>query len=107
MMRKLVRAWCLFGIAALASCQGDSDNTQTSSAESAVEAKPITLRRDTTGLVPKTTTQGTTVRLGDRFRSAVVARRNPDGTISTECHEDESSAESFMQGPTHTHHGVK
>lgn len=107
-MRKLLRAWCLFAIAALASCQGDKDSTQTSSNESeAVTAKPITLRTDSVGLVPKTTAKGTTVQLEGRFESAVLARRNADGSLSTECHDHQPAAEAFMQGAQDSHTEVK
>ena len=84
-MKKLLRAWGLFAVAALASCQGDADKTQTSSKDQAAAAvaKPLMLTTDSTGLVPKTTAKATTVVLDGRFESAVVARRNADGTIST------------------------
>ena len=99
-MKKLLRAWGLFAVAALASCQGDADKTQTSSKDQAAAAvaKPLMLTTDSTGLVPKTTAKATTVVLDGRFESAVVARRNADGTISTSCHDEQVGAESFMQG---------
>jgi hypothetical protein len=103
-MRKLLRAWCVCAVALLASCQGDEDGTQQKSSSepaepAAVQAtKPITLTTDSTGLVQKTTALGTTVNLEGRFQSAVLVRRNSDGTLSTACHDEEAAAEAFLQG---------
>jgi hypothetical protein len=55
----------------------------------------VELRTDAAGLATRTTAKGTTVTLDGRFASAVIARVNPDGTVTTECHDDESSAEAF------------
>lgn len=38
------------------------------------------------------------VQLEGRFQSAAMARRNPDGTLSTECFEDADAAIDFLQG---------
>lgn len=48
-----------------------------------------------------------TVNLDGRFQSAVVARVNADGTISTACHDDESSAEAFAAHNTPSNLEVK
>lgn len=110
-MRKLLRAGCLCAVAALAGCQGDG-TTQTSSDQSsnhsaATAAQPITLTTDSTGLVSQTTAKGTIVQLEGRFQSAVVARRNADGSISTSCHDEQAGAEAFMQGATAGQAGSK
>ena len=107
-MRKLLRAGCVFAVALLASCQGDADGTQTSSNQSAATAvQPIKLTTDSTGLVKQTTAMGTTVQLEERFQSAVVVRRNGDGSLSTSCHDEQAGAEQFMQAASASHVEVK
>jgi hypothetical protein len=61
-------------------------------------AQPVALRTDATGLVQTTTAKGTSIQLEGRFENAVIAHREPDGTIKTECHDDQHAAEAFMQG---------
>src|SRR5262245_57896560 len=106
-MRKLFRAWCVVAIATLAACQGDTDSTQTSSKQSEAVVVPLKLSTDSKGLVPKTTALGTTVQLDDHFQNAVLARRNADGTITTQCQDDQAAAEAFLSGATPSHHEVK
>lgn len=114
-MRKLL-AGCLFSLAALASCHGDSDSTPTSStgqasssqpAPAAPATKPLALTTDGTGLVQRTTPKGTIVHLQDRFQSAVVVRRNADGTLSTDCQTEQAGADTFMQGAAATRQAVR
>jgi hypothetical protein len=99
----MMRAGYLFALMTLASCAGDSSSTPSSSKQSAVStttqpAQSITLTTDGTGLVQQATANGVTVQLEDRFQSAVIARRNADGSVTTECHDDQHQAESFVQG---------
>lgn len=108
-MKKLLRAACAFAIATLAACQGDAGSTQTTTeTQSAAQAvQPIKLTTASAGLVPKTTAKGTTVQLEGRFQSAVVIRRNTDGSLSTSCHDEEVGAEAFMQSAAASHVEVK
>jgi hypothetical protein len=106
-MRKLLRAGCLFALATLAGCTGDSSSTPTTSKQSAATktqsaARPLTVTTSQSGLVQQTTTNGVKVQLQDRFQHAVVARRNADGSLATGCHDEHTEAESFMQGATAT-----
>jgi hypothetical protein len=111
-MRTLMRAGYLFALAALVSCAGDPSSTASSSKtssskQSAVStAQPagtqLTVTTDPTGLVQQPTANGVTVQLDDHFQNAVVARRNADGTVSIECHDEHQQAEAFMQGATAT-----
>ena len=102
-MRKLLRAGCLFALTTLAGCAGEAgDTSKTSSKEAAATpvAQPLNLTTDSTGLVEQQTANGVMVQLDGRFESAVIARRNADGTITTECHDEQHQAEAFMQGTT-------
>ncbi len=95
-MRKLVRA--LFALAAIAGCNGDSSSTQTPSKPSASTVQPPTLTTSSAGLVEQPAVKGVKVQLQGHFENAVIARRNADGTLTTECHDEQESAEAFMQG---------
>ena len=108
-MRKLLRAGCLFTLAMVAGCQGDTGSTQTSTStqESASTAQPLTLTTSTVGLVEQATPNGVAVQLDERFQSAIVARRNADGTISTGCHDEQADAEAFLQGAVATQTGAQ
>lgn len=98
-MRKLLQAGCLFALAALASCDGDASSTQTSSKQSAAtKAQPLTLTTSSAGLVQETTPKGVKAGLQGHFENAVIVRRNADGTLTTECHDEQQQAEAFMQG---------
>jgi hypothetical protein len=107
MMRKLLRSGALLALlalTALASCGADSGNSSTSSSGQPATAtsQPSTLTTSSAGLVEQTTPKGTAVQLQGRFESAVIARRNADGSIATECHDEQQQAEAFMQGATAT-----
>ena len=111
-MKKLLRAGCLCALATLAGCGSSSDTTSTSSQSAASTApaasaapaqqQPITLTTQSAGLVQRTNPngKGISVQLDDRFQSAAVARRNADGSISTECHDEQQPAEAFARGAT-------
>ena len=51
---------------------------------------------DSAGMVEMKTQQGTMIRLGDRYQSAVMARLNPDGSVSTECFDEQDGADQFV-----------
>jgi hypothetical protein len=113
-MRSLMRAGYLFALVTLASCAGDSSSTTSSSKSSkqsavsaAQPAQSITLTTDGAGLVKKATAKGVTMHLEDRFQSAVIVRRNADGSLTTECHNEQHEAEAFVQGAATTTSGVK
>jgi len=101
-MKKLLRAGGLCALAALAGCAGDSSSTSSSGQPVASSAKAaqqaIKLTTQSTGLVQQVTPKGVTVQLDERFQSAVLARRNADGSVSIECHDDQQEAEAFVQG---------
>jgi hypothetical protein len=96
-------------IATLAGCQGgDADTTQASSKEQSVTAgAPLTLTTSSKGLVPRTTAKGTKVRLDGHFDNAVIMRRNSDGTLSAECHDEAAAAQAFVQGAAPSRREVK
>ena len=113
-MRSLMRAGYLFALVTLASCAGDSSSTPSSSKSSkqsavsaAQPAQSITLTTDGAGLVQKATPKGVTVQLEDRFQSGVIVRRNADGSLTTECHNEQHEAEAFVQGAAAATSGVK
>jgi hypothetical protein len=58
----------------------------------------LQLRTDSAGLVPTKSAKGTAVKLDGRFENAVIARRNPNGSITVECHDDTDQAEAFLAG---------
>lgn len=104
-MKKLFRAGCLGALALLAGCAADSSPASSSSSQSAAASRPaapqpITLTTQSAGLVQQAAPngQGTMMQLGGRFESAVIARRNADGSISTACHDEQAPAEAFARG---------
>ena len=93
-MRKLVRG-CILACA-LAGCTGDAEPVKSSQST----AQPIKLSTDTSNLVIKPTSFGKKIELQPgQFENAVMARRNADGSVSIECHDDEQQAEAFLQRP--------
>jgi hypothetical protein len=97
-MTKLLRAGGALAIAILSSCGNGSSTTARSDEPATASAtQPLALTTDTAGLAPTTTAQGTAVRLEGRFENAVIARRNADGSITTECHDNQQEAEAFMR----------
>jgi hypothetical protein len=105
-MRMLFRVGCLGALAILASCGGDASSTSSSSSAAsapAPQAQPqqaIKLSTDPTGLVPVRTAKGVMVKLDDQFQNGILARRNADGSLAVECHDDQQAATAFMQGAT-------
>jgi hypothetical protein len=91
----------VFAAAWLAGC-GTSTEPEAASnqhrSQPAVTAQPVQLSTDGVGLAPTVTAKGMAVNLEGRFQSAVIARRNADGSISTECHDDQAAADAFVQG---------
>lgn len=92
-MTKLVFAGCALAFATLASCHDDAGG---SGPLAAATQQAIVLSKSSAGLVPTTTAKGTSVDLEGRFQNAVIARRNADGTLVTECHDDPQAAEAFV-----------
>ena len=49
--------------------------------------------------------KGTVIKLDQQFQAGVLARRNDDGSLSVECHDEQAAADAFVQGasrPSHT-----
>lgn len=111
-MRNLFCAGALVALATLASCGGDPSSAPSSSTRSAAStaAQPqqaIRLTTASTGLARQVTPKGVKVQLDGHFQNAVLARRNADGTLSTECDDEQQQADAFMQGATATRSEVK
>lgn len=98
MMRKLVHAGCFLAMTALASCGGEPSDPQGSAEPQAgVKTQELGLSTSSVGLTKTATAKGTSVKLDGRFESAVIARRDADGAITTECHDDEQEAQAFLR----------
>lgn len=93
-MIQVARLACICAFAALVGCSDESPK--------AAQPKPgtLTLRNDGVGLVPTKTATGTSMKLDGQFESAVIARKNADGTLTVECHDDQAHAEAFMKTAT-------
>ena len=61
------------------------------------KAGGLTLRNDGVGLVKTTTANGKSIKLDHQFENAAIARKNADGTLTVECHDDQPQAEAFMK----------
>jgi hypothetical protein len=92
-MPQLFRAGC-FVVCVLAGCTGDADKSKSSTST----AQPINLSTDSAGLVTKPTSFGTQIDFAGHYETAVIARRNADGSVSIQCHDDQQSADAFAQG---------
>lgn len=108
-MKKLLRGGCLCALATLASCGTSNDTTSTASQAAASTApaasapqQAIPLTTQGAGLVQRVNPngKGAMVQLDGQFQSAVIARRNANGTISAECHDEQEPADAFAQGRT-------
>lgn len=101
-MRKLFRAGCLFALTTLVGCAGDAAEPKTSSKEAAATpaVQQLNLTTNSAGLVEQQTANGVKIDLDGRFTNAVMARRNADGSLSVECHDEQHQAEAFLQGAT-------
>ena len=97
-MTKLLRLGCLLAVVTLSSCHDEASAPAGNEPAARAATQPVALRTDSAGLIQTTTGKGTSIQLEGRFENAVVAHREPDGTINTECHDDQHAAESFMQG---------
>lgn len=89
--------WILVLVAA---CGRDGTSSETpESAPANVVAKPslLSLSRDTQGLQVTTGPKGKQVRLDGTFQSAVIARRAADGALETNCFDEATTAETYMQ----------
>jgi hypothetical protein len=98
-----MRTWKLTLVLALVvGCGSDDDQPDPQQAQP--QAGPVRaqqqvrLSTDPTGLVVRATANGNVVELDGRFESAVIARRNPDGTLTIDCHDDESTAQKALHG---------
>lgn len=99
-MKRLVRAGCFLAVVVLASCRGESSEPTSDDTEAAATTKAVVLNRDASGLVrTRAPGGGVQLRLDGRFEQAVMAKRNADGSVSTECHDDQHEAEQFLQRP--------
>ena len=114
-MKNLLRAGCLFAAVVLSGCGGDSSDREAGSGTSgkstsgtgtsgtgtstaALQQQAVVLSTESTGLVQTMSAKGIAVQLDGRFQNAVMARRNADGSISVECHDDQDAADAFVQG---------
>ena len=95
-MRKLIFAGCFLALTTLSSCQDDASSSA-QPATTVAPAQAVVLDTSSAGLVQTTTPKGTSVQLDGRFQHAVMARRAADGTVVTECHDDQQQADAFIQ----------
>lgn len=58
----------------------------------------LQLRTDGAGLVQTRSAKGNAVKLDGRFQNAMIARRNANGSVTVECHDDNDQAEAFLAG---------
>jgi hypothetical protein len=84
-------------VAALAGCHDTADHS-TAEPENTV-GKPVVLRTDGAGLVPTNTAKAIKVNVQGQFQNAVMARRNADGSLTTECHDTQEGGDAFLQAP--------
>lgn len=100
-MRNYFWAGCLFALTALSAC-GTNDKSQPTDEtnSTASTGQSIVLSTDGAGLVQQVTAKGIIVHLDDQFHNAVLARREADGSVSTECHNEQGTADAFLQGRT-------
>lgn len=75
-----------------------ADPTTTSPRTSAT-TQGLALTTSATGLAVKTTAKGKQVELDGRFQAAVVVRRAADGTLASECHDEQAEADAFLAAP--------
>lgn len=104
-MRNFFWAGCLFALTASSAC-GSNENSQASAdpASTASKSQPLVLRNDSAGLVQTVNANGITIRLGRHFEHAMLVRQNADGSSSVECHDEQATAEAFLQGRTASAH---
>jgi hypothetical protein len=88
-MFQVARVACLCAFVALVGCSEEDPKAEA--------PKPLTLKNDGVGLVKTTSATGTSIKLDGQFENAAIARKNADGTITVECHDDQPQAEAFMK----------
>ena len=100
-MRQLLGIVCIVGSIVVGGCQGDGEDKGGSPSENtpAPQAAPLVLTTSPTGQVVRKTAKGTQVELGGTHEHAMIARRNADGSITTECHDDQHQAEAALAAP--------
>jgi hypothetical protein len=106
-MRKLFCAVTVCAAAWATGCTGDARPGQSQAAPSPTPSPTpspspslgIQLRTDSAGLTPTRSALGTAVKLDGRFENAMIARRNTDGSVTVECHDDEQQAQAFLAAP--------
>jgi hypothetical protein len=90
----------MFALFSLALVLGCGDNEPGPSARTtgpaARAAAPVGLSTSAAGLRAVQTPTGVAVHLDDRFQHAAIARRAADGTLTTECHDDEQHAQAAL-----------
>jgi hypothetical protein len=101
-MTKLFGA--VLAIALMSSCSSDSTTQSNTKSGTQGATQSITLSTDGSQLVTRITAKGTSVTLDGTFEQGVIARRNADGTISIECHDDQDAADAFAQGTASVRH---
>ena len=92
-MIQVARVACFCAFAALIGCSDESPKA------AAPQPATLTLKNDGVGLVKTTSANGASIKLDGQFESAVIARKNADGTLTVECHDDQTQAEAFMNKP--------
>ncbi len=100
-MRKLLGIVCIVGSMVVGGCQGDGEDKggSPSAQPAAPQAAPLVLTTSPTGQVARTTAKGKVLDLGDSHQHAMIARRNADGSITTECHDEQQQAEAALAAP--------
>ena len=93
-MIQVTRVACFCAFVALVGCSDESPKA------APAKAGTLTLRNDGVGLVKTTTANGTSMKLDGQFENAAIARKNADGTLTVECHDDQPQAEAFMKTAT-------
>src|SRR6188474_1042490 len=93
----LCAVW-LIAMAALAGCRDTADQS-TAEPETASIGQPVVLRTDDTGLTQTRTAKAVKANVEGRFENAVLARRNADGSLTTECHNTQEGSEAFLNAP--------
>jgi hypothetical protein len=98
-MNKRFRAACVCALGLVLGCRDDAPPQAANDPATSSTSLGITLRTDGAGLAPVATGKGTMVKLSGQFENAVLARRNPNGTTSVECFDNQQQAEAFALAP--------
>lgn len=100
-MGKLLGTICILGSLVCAGCQGDSEDKggSPSATSPKPQAAPLVLDTQPAGHAARVTAKGKVLDLGGSHEHAMIARRNADGSVTTECHDDQQTAEAALAAP--------